>query len=110
MTDENEPRTTIRHEEVHIQQPRSSGGGWWVAAILAVALVAGGFFLFTQTNQSNLQAARDTGRAEAMVENALTQAQSATADARRATADATASVAAASLNTRAWVSWSEAKS
>ena len=46
MTDENEPRTTIRHEEVHIQQPRSSGGGWWVAAILAVALVAGGFFLF----------------------------------------------------------------
>lgn len=94
MAEPNEPQTTIRHEEVHIEQPRRSGG-WWVAGLLAIALAAGAAYLFTQTNQSNLQAARDSGRAEAMVNNALSQAQSATNDARRATADAAASMSAA---------------
>lgn len=88
-----EQPATIRREEIR-SAPASSGSGssgWWVAALVAVIALVGAFFLFGQNGQADLQAARDSGRTEAMA----AQAQSAAADASRASADAAASVAQA---------------
>lgn len=100
----NEPyveRTTVEHpagerrEEVRVIERRGSATGWWIAALVAVIAVAGLFFMYNQNSAGDveLQAARDGGRAEAMVENAATRAQSAAAEATEASAAAAANVA-----------------
>lgn len=107
MANPNEPyvektvveRPTIeRREEVRVTESRGSNAGWWVAALVAIVAVVGVFFMFNQNSatEMDLQAARDTGRAEAMVESAATSAQNAAARASDASANAASSVAEAS--------------
>ena len=84
-----------RYEEVRVTERRGSATGWWIAALVAVIAVAGLFFMYNQNSagEVELQAARDSGRAEAMVESAATRAQSAASEASEASANAAASVA-----------------
>ena len=101
----NEPyveRTTTEHpagdrrEEVRVTERRGgSATGWWIAALVAVIAVAGLFFMYNQNSagELELQAARDSGRADAMIESATAQAQSAAATASEASSNAAASVA-----------------
>jgi uncharacterized protein HemX len=90
MVDPNEPN--IRHEEIHISQARGSTAGWWVAAVVAVAALAGAVYVFSQGDADNIVAARESGRAEAMVETAAAQAQAAADQAGRASSNAAATV------------------
>ena len=90
-----EQPATIRRVEIRSAPASYVSGcsGWWVAALVAVIALVGAFFLFGQTRNGevDLQAARDSGRTEAMA----AQAHSAAAAATRASADAAASVAQA---------------
>lgn len=94
-----ETPSTVRREEVRAGGGRSEGSnaGWWVAALVAVIAIVGLFFVFNANTagEADLQAARETGRAEAMLDNATAQAQQAAADASRASSNAAASMAAA---------------
>jgi hypothetical protein len=90
----------VEREVVH-----KSGGsaGWWVAGIVAIVALVGMFFVFggAGTDEADLEMARDTGRAEAMVENAAASAQDAAAEAAessRAAADSVADSAAAAAD------------
>lgn len=90
----------VEREVVH-----KSGGSaaWWVAGIVAIVALVGMFFIFGNNgdNTGDLEAARDTGRAEAMVENAAASAQNAASEAAessRAAADSVAQSAEAAAD------------
>lgn len=58
--------------------PRSdSHAGWWVAGLVAIVAIFALVFMFgtNRTSQEQLQAARDAGRAEAMMDAAAANAQ-----------------------------------
>jgi len=75
-------RTTVRETPVVV---RSSNAGWWIAAIVAIIAVAGLLFVFTTQNRdSDLQAARDQGAAQASLAAATTDAQRAAVQASSA--------------------------
>ena len=73
----------------------SSNAGWWIAALVAVVAIVGLVFMFNNNATStNLQAATDAGRSQAMMETATTQAQTAAQAASEASANAASSMAA----------------
>jgi cell division protein FtsX len=87
-------RTTVRETPEVV---RSSAAGWWIAAIVAIIAVAGLLFVFsTQNRQSELQAARDQGAAEAGLAAATTDAQRAATQASQAAQSAVDSTTRAS--------------
>ncbi len=89
---------TVRREEIRTVEPRQgSSAGWWVAALVALMAVIGLFFVFNSNgaSETDLQAARENGRAEAILDTATAQAQQAAADASQASANAAASMASA---------------
>ena len=93
--DPNTPRTdppSVQREVVH-----KSGGsaGWWVAGIVAIVALVGMFFVFgnSGTDDADLEMARDTGRAEAMIENAADSAQQAASEAAESSRQAADSIA-----------------
>lgn len=97
---ERRDQPSVQREVVH-----KSGGsaGWWVAGIVAIVALVGMFFIFGNSGDdtADLEMARDTGRAEAMVENAAASAQNAAAEAAessRAAADSVADSAAAAAD------------
>lgn len=74
----------------------SSNAGWWIAALVAVVAIVGLVFMFNNNATStDLQAATDAGRSEAMMETATTQAQTAAQAASEASANAASSMAGA---------------
>jgi hypothetical protein len=77
-----EPATVRR--EVTREPGRGGSAGWWVAALVAVVAVIGALYLFSSNRNAELQAARDSGRAEAMVDNATADAQQAALSATQA--------------------------
>lgn len=104
MSMDNETRTerttreepiSVRREEV--RETRRDGGsnaGWWIAALVAIVAIVGILFLFTNddaADEMDLQAARDAGRAEALLESANQQAQAAAAATSQAARDAAGS-------------------
>jgi glucan phosphoethanolaminetransferase (alkaline phosphatase superfamily) len=88
-------RTTIT--EVPVRR-EANAAGWWVAALVAIVAIAGLVFMFVSNNptQSDLQAARDQGVAEATVANATVNAQAAAAQASQAAQSAVETTARAS--------------
>lgn len=72
-----------------------SSAGWWVAGLVAIVAIVGLVFIFSgnRTSEDQLQAARDTGRAEAMMDNAAASAQQMAANAQQSTAEAAGGVA-----------------
>lgn len=86
-----------RREDVRQAARAESNAGWWVAALVAIVAIVGLFFVFggQRTGDGDLQAARDQGRAEAMLDNATTQAQAAAENATRAASQAADATAAA---------------
>jgi hypothetical protein len=90
-----EPPLMTRREEI----PLDRGGrytGWWVAAVVAVVSIVGLVFIIQNASNTNLQAARQAGRSEAMIDNALAQSQAAAVSANQSAVDANASLASAS--------------
>ncbi len=86
---------TVRREEIRTVEPRpSSSAGWWLAALVAIVAIVGVFFAFNSgmSTQNDLMAAKESGRAEAMLDTASAQAQQAAADASQASANAAASM------------------
>jgi hypothetical protein len=85
MSNPNDPyveRTVIEEPAVVrrevASEPARSTAGWWIAAVVAVVAVVGAIYVFSNNrSDADLQAARDTGRAEAMVDNATVNAQQA---------------------------------
>jgi hypothetical protein len=101
MADPNEPYVektvveepaTVRRE---VEPARRSNSGWWIAALVAVIAVAGLFFMMNgrTATDSDVIAARESGRNEAMIDNAAAQAQAAAANASEASANAASSMA-----------------
>ena len=68
--------TTVRREEVHVVRG-SNNAGWVIAAVVVVLAIVGAFAFMSQNSQSDLQAARDQGAAQAQVDNAASSAQTA---------------------------------
>jgi hypothetical protein len=82
--------TGARREEIRTV-PRSGGNaGWWIAALVAIVAIVGLVYVFNngQSTPTDLQAARDSGRAEAMMNSATQQAQIAAGTAAQASRDA----------------------
>jgi len=77
-----EAPSTVRTEEVRVVRERSSAG-WWIAALVAIVAIVGVIFMLNggTNSQSDLQAARDQGAAQAQAENAVTGAQTAASQA-----------------------------
>lgn len=72
----------------------SSNTGWWIATIVAVIAVMALIFVFTsQSNTTQLDAATEQGRNQAIIDEAATRAQGAADAANMATANAAVSVA-----------------
>jgi hypothetical protein len=92
-----EQPATVRTE--YSAAPASSGSGnagWWIAALVAVVAIVGLVFMFNNNATStDLQAATEAGRSQAMMETATAQAQSAAQAASEASADAASSMAGA---------------
>jgi len=92
-----DPNTERRDPPVQREVVQKSGGsaGWWVAGIVAIVALVGMFFIFggANTDEADLEMARDTGRAEAMIENAAASAQTAAAEAAESSRAAAESVA-----------------
>lgn len=94
VTDTPSGRETVR--ELTPTAARNSAG-WWIAAIVAIVAVVGVVMLFTsQSNEAELQAARDRGVAEANLAAATTDAQQAALQASQAAQSAVTSTAQAS--------------
>ncbi|WP_332764664.1 hypothetical protein [Phenylobacterium sp.] len=106
MADPNEPYVektvtegpaTVRREEIRTvgETSRGNNAGWWIAALVAIVAVVGLFFVFntSTTDEGDLMAARESGRAEATLDAATATAQGAAADATAASRDAAAEVA-----------------
>ena len=94
---------TERRDPPPVQREVVHKSGGWVAGIVAIVALVGMFFIFggAGTDEVDLEMARDTGRAEAMVENAAASAQNAAAEAAessRAAADSVADSAAAAAD------------
>jgi len=72
----------VRTEQVRVVRERSSAG-WWIAALVAVVAIVGVIFMLNggTNSQSDLQAARDQGAAQAQAENAVAGAQAAASQA-----------------------------
>jgi len=96
----------VQREVVH---HKSSGAGWWVAGIVAIVAIAGLIFIFGAggADEGDLELARETGRAEAVIANAADSAQQAAAEAAESSAAAADAIAenteAAAENTAAAV-------
>jgi hypothetical protein len=77
-----ETPTTVRTKEVRVVRERSSAG-WWIAALVAIVAIVGVIFLLNggMNSQTDLQAARDQGAAQAQAENAVAGAQTAASQA-----------------------------
>ena len=74
----------------------SSNAGWWIAALVAAVAIVGLIFVFNNNpSATDLQAANDAGRSQAMMETATAQAQSAAQAASEASANAASSMAGA---------------
>jgi hypothetical protein len=101
MSNPNDPyveRTVIEEPAVIrrevAREPAGMSTGWWIAALVAVLAVVGALYLFNNNrNDAELQAARDAGRTEAMLDNAAANAQQAALSATRASRDAADTVA-----------------
>jgi hypothetical protein len=91
-----EQPATVRTEYSAAPAARGSGAaGWWIAALVAVVAIVGLVFMFNNNSTStDLQAATDAGRSQAMMETATAQAQSAAQAASEASANAASSMAA----------------
>lgn len=79
--------------------PANSNAGWWIAALVAVVAIVGLIFVFNNksTSATDLQAAQDAGRSQAMMESATLQAQTAAQAATDAQANAASANAASSM-------------
>jgi hypothetical protein len=76
---------------------KTGAAGWWIAAIVAIVAVAGLIVLFgAQDRQSELQAARNQGAAQASLDAATADTQRAAAQASQAAQSAVGSTARAS--------------
>ncbi|MET0295501.1 MAG: hypothetical protein ABW042_10850, partial [Phenylobacterium sp.] len=65
----------------------SNTAAWWVAALVAIVAVLALFWLYSanRNNADDVQAAREAGRTEAMMDTAALQAQSAALAAQQST-------------------------
>jgi len=89
-----EQPATIRTEQVSYRGGGSAG--WWIAALVAIVAIVGLIFVFNNSSSpSDLQAARDSGRSEALIDTATAQSQTAAADASQAASRAAASMSSA---------------
>ncbi|MET0271478.1 MAG: hypothetical protein ABW360_00660 [Phenylobacterium sp.] len=91
-------RTTITETPTTVVRREVNPTGWWVAALVAVVAIAVLAFMLLNNSptQSDLQAARDQGAAEATVANASLNAQAAAAQATQAAQSAVETTARAS--------------
>lgn len=91
-----EAPTLVQREEVRVVRA-SSNTGWWVAAFVAVVAIAVGVFFYSnnQTSQTDLQAAREQGAAQAQTDNALSNAQMSASQAAQSAQSAAMSTAQA---------------
>ncbi|HEY3695487.1 hypothetical protein [Phenylobacterium sp.] len=104
MSNPNDPyveRTVIEEPAVVrreiASEPARSTAGWWIAAVVATVAVLGAIYLFSNNrSDADLQAARDTGRAEAMVDSATVNAQQVALSASQASRDAADTMARSS--------------
>ncbi|MDO8900284.1 MAG: hypothetical protein Q7V15_02915 [Phenylobacterium sp.] len=94
--DPNTPRTDAPPPQREVVQKSGNATGWWVAGIVAIVALVGMFFVFGNNgaDDMDLEAARDTGRAEAMIDNAAQSAQNAASEAAESSRAAADSVAA----------------
>ncbi len=95
-------RQAVRDDAGEVRVIReSNSAAWWVAALVAIVAIAGLLWLFNsnQQNVADLEAARESGRAEAMMDSAALQAQSAALAAQEATRSTSESMARATEQT-----------
>lgn len=92
----------VQREEVRQSGPvhvvrESNAAAWWVAALVATIAVIAMVWLFTSGRQqtAEIEAAREAGRAEAMMDVTAAQAQSAALAAQEASRSTTQSLARA---------------
>ena len=91
-----EQPATVRTEYAEPARREGSSAGWWIAALVAIVAIVGVLFMVNNRNtESQLQAARDTGRTEAMMDTAAINAQTAAASASQASQSASNSLAQA---------------
>lgn len=103
MSQDNDFRQTVVDDPVSGLRERtttisgSSPTGWWVAAAIAVVAIIGLFFMFgrDRASDSEIQAAVDSARAQAAVEQANAATQAAAAQASMATQSAVDSMSRA---------------
>jgi hypothetical protein len=98
VTGQRVEREAIRDDGGEVRVIReSNSAAWWVAALVAIVAIAGLLWLFNsnQQNVADLEAAREAGRAEAMMDSATLQAQSAALAAQEATRSTSDSMARA---------------
>ena len=83
-----EQPTILRSDSAAETSRRSGDVGWWIAAIVALVAIVGVIFMFNTSTprESDLQAAAEAGRSQAMMESATLQAESAVQAANQATA------------------------
>ncbi len=96
MSEDYERTTVTSTPERVVEVRRGSSAGWWVAALVAIVAIVAVVFLFSNNaSQSQLEAARDQGIADANLANATLSAQQAAATASQAAQDAAAAGARA---------------
>jgi low affinity Fe/Cu permease len=89
---------TVVRRETRVVRGSGSSAGWIVAAVVAIAAIAGVFLFMNQNSQSDLQAARDQGAAQAQIDNAASTAQAAANSASAAAQSSMSSAAHATEN------------